>query len=135
MLGDGHIILFFVVVVVVCFLEPHLWHMEVPKLGVKLELQLPAYASATAVPNPSLSMTYTTAPGNAGSLTHRVRPGIKPASSWILVRLVTVEPQKELHIILFLYMGDFFVCLFVLFLSFVFLGQHPRHMEVPRLGV
>ena len=24
------------------FLGPHLWHMEVPRLGVKLELQLPA---------------------------------------------------------------------------------------------
>ena len=29
------------------FLGPHLWHMEVPKLGVKLELQLLAYATAT----------------------------------------------------------------------------------------
>ena len=27
----------------------HAWHMEVPKLGVKLELQLPAYTTATAV--------------------------------------------------------------------------------------
>ena len=25
------------------------WHMEVPRLGVKLELQLPAYTTATAV--------------------------------------------------------------------------------------
>ena len=30
------------------FLGPHLWHMEVPRLGVKLELQLPAYTTATA---------------------------------------------------------------------------------------
>ena len=29
------------------FLGLHLWHMEVPRLGVKLELQLPAYATAT----------------------------------------------------------------------------------------
>ena len=35
-----------------CFLGPHLQHMEVPRLGVKLELQLPAYA--TAMPDPSL---------------------------------------------------------------------------------
>ena len=26
-----------------------------------------------------------------------MRPGIKPASSWILVRLVTLEPQRELQ--------------------------------------
>ena len=30
-------------------LEPHLWHMEVPRLGVELELQLPAYTTATAM--------------------------------------------------------------------------------------
>ena len=28
-----------------CFLEPHLWHMEVPRLGVKAEPQLPAYTN------------------------------------------------------------------------------------------
>ena len=27
----------------------HPWHMEVPRLGVKSELQLPAYTTATAV--------------------------------------------------------------------------------------
>ena len=31
-----------------CFLGPHLPHMEVPSLGVKSELQLPAYTIATA---------------------------------------------------------------------------------------
>ena len=31
-----------------CFLGPHLWHMEVPSLGVQLEPQLPAYTTATA---------------------------------------------------------------------------------------
>ena len=30
------------------FLGPHPWHMEVPRLGVQSELQLPAYARATA---------------------------------------------------------------------------------------
>ena len=30
------------------FSELHLQHMEVPKLGVESELQLPAYATATA---------------------------------------------------------------------------------------
>ena len=31
-----------------CFLGPHTWHMEVPRLGVQSELQLPAYATASA---------------------------------------------------------------------------------------
>ena len=43
-----------------------------------------------------MSVTYTTAHSNAVSLTHRVRPGIEPASSWLLVGLVTTEPQWEL---------------------------------------
>ena len=46
--------------------------------------------------------TYTTAHGNAGSLTHRARPEIEPASSWILVGFITTEPQWELpyHVVL-----------------------------------
>ena len=36
-----------------CFLGPRLWHMEVPRLGVELELQLLAYTTATAMPEPS----------------------------------------------------------------------------------
>ena len=35
--------------------------------------------------------------GNAGSLTHWARPGIKPVSSWILARFVSAEPQWELR--------------------------------------
>ena len=40
-------------------------------------------------------MTYTTAHDHAESLTHSVRPGIEPPSSWILVRFTTTEPQWE----------------------------------------
>ena len=35
------------------FLGPHLCHMEVSRLGVKLEPQLSAYATDTATPDPS----------------------------------------------------------------------------------
>ena len=35
------------------FLGSHLQHMEVYRVGVKLELQLPVYATATATPDPS----------------------------------------------------------------------------------
>ena len=44
--------------------------MEVPRLGVELELKLPAYATATAMPDPSHIYDYTTVHGNARSLTH-----------------------------------------------------------------
>ena len=49
-----------------------------------------------------MSATYTTAQGNAGSLTHWVEPGIKPTSSWMLVGFVSAEPQRELQQIYFL---------------------------------
>ena len=35
------------------FLGPHLWHMEASRLGVKSELQLPAYTTATATQDPN----------------------------------------------------------------------------------
>ena len=35
----------------VCFLGPHSQHMEVPRLRVESELQLPAYVPATAMPD------------------------------------------------------------------------------------
>ena len=67
------------------FLGPYPWHMEVPRLGVELELQLPAYTTATATPD----------------LSHvcdqRIPdPLIKPASSRILVGFISAAPQCEL---------------------------------------
>ena len=35
------------------FLPPNLWRMEVPRVGVESELQLLAYTTATATPDPS----------------------------------------------------------------------------------
>jgi len=52
------------------FLGPYLQHMEVPRLGVKLELQLPAYTTATATPDPSCICDLCPDHGNAGSPTH-----------------------------------------------------------------
>ena len=55
--------------------------MEIPRLGVKLELQLPAYTRAHS---------------STISLTHWPRPGIKPTSSWLLVSFVTAKLQLEI---------------------------------------
>ena len=46
------------------FLGLLLWHTEIPGLGVKSKLQLPAYATATATPDLTESATYTTAHSN-----------------------------------------------------------------------
>ena len=77
----------------VCFLGPHLQHMEIPRLGVKSELlQLLAYAPATA----SLTAcSYTAAHGNTRSLTYWAKPGIKPTSSGILVVFLTCWATAE----------------------------------------
>ena len=41
-------------------------------------------------------MTYATLHCNAGALTHWVRPGTEPPTSWFLVRFVSSAPQREL---------------------------------------
>ena len=51
--------------------------MEVPRLGVELEIQLPAYTTATATPDPSGVCEL-----------HQ--------SSWILGVFITAEPLWEL---------------------------------------
>ena len=62
---------FFVVVVFAFgFLGLHLRHMEVLRLEVKLELQLPPYVTATVMRDPAMSVTYSAACGNIRSLTH-----------------------------------------------------------------
>ena len=63
-----------------CFLGPHPWHKEVPKLGVKSEPQLPAYATAIAMQD--LSRIF--------DLRHR--PGTEPTTSWFLVGFVSAAP-------------------------------------------
>ena len=45
---------------------------------------LEAYGASQARGPVEAVPAYTTAHGNAGSLTHGARPGIEPASSWIL---------------------------------------------------
>ena len=70
------------------FLGPHPWHMEVPRLAVQSELQLPACTTATATPDWSCICDLHHSSWQCRSLTHWTRPGIKPASSWILVGFV-----------------------------------------------
>ena len=70
--------------------------MDVPRLGV----ESPVGAEPQQYRIRAIPATRTTAHSNAGSLTHWVRPGIKPTSSWILVRFVicwaTVETPEPI---------------------------------------
>ena len=87
----------FLFVCLFVFMVP-LWHMKIPRLGVKLEVQLQAYTSATATWDPSCvcDLHHSSWHGNARSLTHWERSGIKPTSLWILVGFVTAQPWREL---------------------------------------
>ena len=75
--------------------------MEVPRLGVKLELL--AYTTATATQDPSCiwDLHHSLAHVNAAFLTDWVKPGIEPVSSWMLVGFITIEPQWELPLSIF----------------------------------
>ena len=80
-------------------------HVEVPRLGVESELQLPAYV----MPQPqqcrirAVSATHTAAHDIAGSVIYGARPGIEPVSSWISVGFVNAEVQGELQHYLLLF--------------------------------
>ena len=54
-ISNNHIVhfIFLIYFILFVFLGSHLWHMEVPRLGVQFKLLLPAYAKATATPDPS----------------------------------------------------------------------------------
>ena len=97
--------LFYFLLLLFLFLGLHPRHMEVPRLGVKSELRLPAYATAHS---------------NTGSLMHWTRPGIKPEFSWLLVRFVTAEPQWEL---LFLFFWTIII--------FKYLNENSKVLHIP----
>ena len=77
------------------FLGPHPWHMEVPRLGVEQELQLPACATATATLDPSRVFDL-----HHSSLQCQI---LNPLSEGryrtrnLLVRFVSAAPRQELQ--------------------------------------
>ena len=71
--------------------------MKVPRLGFQSELQLPAYATATAKQDLSRVCDLHHSSWQCQILKSLVRPGIEPMSSWILVRFITAELIQELH--------------------------------------
>ena len=60
----------FLVLFFVFLFRAHLKHMEVPRLGVELELKLLAYTTATATLDPSPICHLHHSSGNARSLIH-----------------------------------------------------------------
>lgn len=91
-----YFILFFV------FLGLHLQHMEVHRLGVKLELELLAYTIATATRDPSCIC-------DLYQSSQQVRPRIEPESSWRLVRFSTIESLQGLLFFCFLFFRVYWI--------------------------
>ena len=85
------ILFHFIILFLFCFLGPHPRHMEVPRLGVESELQPPAFATATATPDPSCVCNL-----HHGWIPDSLNEArIEPASSWILVRFVSAAVRWE----------------------------------------
>ena len=75
------------------FLGPYPRYMEVPRLGLESELQLLAYATATATSDTSRFCDLHCSSAQCRILNPLSKARTKPASSWILVRFFTTEPQ------------------------------------------
>ena len=79
-------------------------------------------------------LTYTTAHGNARSLTHWAGPGIKPPASWILVGFVSTVPQGELpnHYSWFIILS--FLLFLIFYLAFIGFLVYASIMSEPMLS-
>ena len=72
-----------------CFLGPHLQHMELPWLGVELELQLLACVTAATTLDPSCIFNLHHSSWQCQILNSGSEARIRPASFWILVGFLT----------------------------------------------
>ena len=90
-----------------CFLGLHPQHMKVPRLGIKTELQLPAYPTTTATRDQShiCNLHHSSSRSHIPNLLSKAR--IEPASSWILFGFISTLPQAELQIKLFCKINSF----------------------------
>ena len=77
-----------------CLLGPHLWHMEVPRLGAESELQLLAYT--IAMPDLRFVSDLHHSSWQCQILNPLNKYRDRTCNSWIVVRLVTNEPGWEL---------------------------------------
>ena len=87
--------------------------MEVPRLGVELEIQLLAYATGTALQDQShICDLYHSSP-QCRILNPLSKAEIKPASSWLLVWYISAAPQWELQYFILFYGWLVFHCILV----------------------
>ena len=128
---------FYFILFIYVFLDLHLQHMEVPGLGVKSELQLPAYSTATATPDLKLVCKLYSSSQQCWILNPlsdtRDWTRIFMYTSQVLNPLSHVGESCPMNLFLF-YSILFYSILFYSALFWLFRAA-PQHMEVPRLGV
>ena len=78
------------------FLGPQVGHLEFPRLGVQLELQLPAYTTATVMPELNHICDLYHSSRQRWIFNPQSRAWIQPESSWIPVRFLSTEPWWKL---------------------------------------
>ena len=90
--------------------------MEVPRLGVELELRLPAHTTATATPDPDLSHVYEL---HHSSWQHQILNPLSEARDrtriiLLLVGFISIVSQQEELLSHFAFIFHFFIffCLF-----------------------
>ena len=66
--------------------------MEVPRLGVESELQLLAYTTVTAMPDPSYACDLHHSSEQHQILNPPSEAGIEPPTPWFLVGLISAAP-------------------------------------------
>ena len=84
------------------FLGPHPWHMEVPRLGVWSELQLPACVTAIAMPDSSHICDLHQSSWQSQILNPLSKARDRTSTSWFLVRFISTVPWRQ-------FQGTFFL--------------------------
>ena len=82
--------------------------MEVPRLGSNWSYSCQPMPQPQQCQIQALSVTYTIAHINAGSLTHCTGPGMEPTSSWILVGFINHWTTKGTLRLIFLKKRNYF---------------------------
>ena len=101
-ISTKNIFIFFGWLVCFAFLGLHSQHMEVSRLGVESELQLLAYITATATPDPSQVCNLHHSSWQCWILNLLSKARDRTRNSQFLVKFVSTEPQGELQILSFL---------------------------------
>ena len=117
-------------------LGPCQHHMDVPRLGVELELQLPGlHHSHSNTPSELHVWLPPQFGSNSESLTNWARPGIEPISSWILVGFLThwATARIPIDFLFYFFLLSIISQVFLKFFSILSEQLTPKHLQITNL--